>query len=73
MESITKSDAARKLGLASSLTKYTRNLKAKAHETGKFAYVWDNEGRVLLRTKEGKEAIRVTSLLELQRKVNQLN
>lgn len=64
------SNAMRKLGLFSSLTKYTMNLKASARETGKFAYVWETEGRVLLRKKEGEKTIRVKSLMELQRAAN---
>lgn len=65
-------NAMRKLGLFSSLTKYTMNLKAKARETGKFAYVWETEGRVLLRVKEGEKSIRVKSPMELQRAINQI-
>lgn len=65
-------NANRKLGLFSNLTAYTRNLKARARETGKFAYVWENEGRVLLRLREGTPLIRVKSYSELQRAVNQI-
>lgn len=70
VEPCDPNDGLRKLYLRSNLTKPTMILLNRAREhKDKFQFIWEEEGRILLRKKDKEPAIELKSVLQLQQLV----